>query len=545
MKITVKNYRGAAEASLTLSPAALICGPNGAGKSSIAQAVAAALTRNAAILPGLTKTAASALLRDGAARGSCEVTTAEGSVKANWPGASVSDKGDMPPSASAIACGLDSLADMKPKEVSALLGQLIGAEPTEADLREYCGDAVTDEVLAQVWQGITERGWDAAHKRARERGTLLKGQWEEITGERWGAKKGDQYTGGVLPGLTVEYAQQAVTDAEREVEQALANQAADGARREMLQQRVNPAAMPDIGALGAKAEAAEKAAAEAREHASSLPRPHHVTGPNAECPHCQGALVVAGGRVTAPDAQPDEAENQRLQAAINDAQAKATEAQNAATRARTELQQGQAAARDIAAARQELEALPDGTVTADEIEALREAVQHEKQKLHGVQARERAAKRHASILQNQKLIEALAPEGVRQAVLTRALGEFNSHAERICAAARWPVVELHPDMSTTYGGRHYALLSASEQFRARTAQQLALAAFDGSDAVIIDAADILDRTGRNGLIRALKVAKVLALVCMTIDSRDAVPDLAKAGIGASYWIEAAALELAA
>ena len=47
MEITVKNFRGCAEAHLTLEPVALVCGTNGAGKSSIAQAVAAALGREA------------------------------------------------------------------------------------------------------------------------------------------------------------------------------------------------------------------------------------------------------------------------------------------------------------------------------------------------------------------------------------------------------------------------------------------------------------------------------------------------------------------
>ena len=48
---------------------------------------------------------------------------------------------------------------------------------------------------------------------------------------------------------------------------------------------------------------------------------------------------------------------------------------------------------------------------------------------------------------------------------------------------------------------------------------------------------MLDKRGRNGLFKALEVADVRALVCMTFSKREQVPDLAKAGLGRSYWIE--------
>ena len=85
-------------------------------------------------------------------------------------------------------------------------------------------------------------------------------------------------------------------------------------------------------------------------------------------------------------------------------------------------------------------------------------------------------------------------------------------------------------------GRPYALLSSSEQFRSRAALQLAMARLDQSSMVVIDGADILDAPARSGLFALLDEAGLPALVCMTLNRREQVPDLEAAGLGQSYWI---------
>jgi len=88
----------------------------------------------------------------------------------------------------------------------------------------------------------------------------------------------------------------------------------------------------------------------------------------------------------------------------------------------------------------------------------------------------------------------------------------------------------------TLADRPYILLSESEKFRCRTALQVAMADLDGSAAVIVDAADILDRGGRNGLFAMLAQSGMRSLVCMTMNGPGDVPDLSKPGLGRSYWI---------
>jgi hypothetical protein len=71
----------------------------------------------------------------------------------------------------------------------------------------------------------------------------------------------------------------------------------------------------------------------------------------------------------------------------------------------------------------------------------------------------------------------------------------------------------------------------------RAIVQVAMAKLDGSDMVVLDAADVLDGTTRSGLFAMLEESGLPALVCMTLTRREQVPDLAASELGASYWIE--------
>ncbi len=84
----------------------------------------------------------------------------------------------------------------------------------------------------------------------------------------------------------------------------------------------------------------------------------------------------------------------------------------------------------------------------------------------------------------------------------------------------------------------YPLLSESEQFRVRVTLQVAIAKMDDSAAMVIDRADILDRQGRNGMMKLLLRTGIPTLVCMTIldPEKDPPPDLAAKGKGQTYWL---------
>lgn len=538
MKIEMKNYRGVASASLTMAPIALIAGVNGAGKSSIAQGIAASLTKNAAPIAGIAKNAAGQLLRDGAKRGSCTVGDDTGNVTANWPGASISEEGTAP-YASEIACGLISLVDMKPKDAAALLITAIEAAPTFNDLKAAL-PKVEAPMLQQVWQAIQTDGWDVAHKRSQERGAKLKGGWEHVTGEKYGSSKAEGWQHDLVKDqdLTAEGLTTELAELKRELETALQNQAVGAANIAHWEKQVHDAATAreSMATVKAAQDKLSVSISELQAKTQALPRPET---PEAlvECPHCKGHLVVVSrSEVRAPVEGVSPEENAKRQQAI-------AEAQQQELTLSSEWSQHETNRRSLMntisagdAAKKSLSEKSGGNVTPEQLNELRTNIAEAEADLAAVNAGAQAASYHRQIQQNQLVIDALAPDGIRNKVLAQKMGTFNATLARLSGTAGWAPVAITADLSVTLGGRPYILLSESEKYRARVTLQLALSDLDGSDVVIVDAADILDRTGRNGLFKMLHTSGMRALVCMTMNLLADVPDLAKAGFGASYWL---------
>lgn len=541
MEITVKNFRGVADASLQLAPLALVCGRNHSGKSSIAQAVSAALTGNAAVIDGITKSAAGKLLRDGAKRGSCTVSDDAGSVTANWPGASISTAGNAP-YASPMACGFVSVAEMKAKDAAAILISTIQALPTRQDFDDALAglDAAR---LDAAWKSIADKGWDATHKRAQEIGSELKGIWQHITGEAYGHGKAETWRPACLDDIDTSRLEADLAKSREAHDRAKASQAVGEAEKKQLEAAVREGAEAQIAiaelqrVLDNGNAAVERITAEL----NALPRPE-VLEQLAECPHCKGHLVVVSRtEVRAPTPSITPEENNARQAAIAEKQHAMSAARNTVTSAQANISQHRAAAAAGDRAADKLAALPVDGVASDVIHALALEIKEIERLISARDSIEEAAKKHQQIQKNQTLLDVLAPNGLRQQVLASRLGSFNAALGKICDAASWARVFVEPDMSITFGGRPYLLLSESEKFRARVTLQLALADLDASDVVVIDAADILDRAGRNGLFAALKLCELKAVVCMTMNRAEDVPPIGKAGIGRAYWLDDSSL----
>jgi hypothetical protein len=532
MKAELKNYRGIESAELQIDPIALIAGINGSGKSSIAQGIAAALTQNPAPIAGITKTAAGQLLRDGTKRGSCTVGDANGHVTANWPGASVSHNGIIPV-ASPVACGLISIADMKPKDASVAMMAIIKADPTREQY-DAVMTAIPSGMRDQIWQAIVDTGWDDAHKRAKERGTKIKGAWEALTGEKYGSQK-------AITWRHANHTDDRADDleaAQSDLEAAIANQATDQSRIDFLKQQVaaGETATGLLPELQASIAGFQDAYTAARNAASALPRPEQAEQ-TVECPHCSGHLVVISKTdVRAPAAGLSDKENDARTLAIQNAATALQAAQDVINTANADLRLAQDAIRTGNNAAAELKALPAGTSTDADIAVARQRVADIQGKIEAAQATGKAATYHKQIADNETVLAVLAPEGLRKTVLAEKMGALNKSLATVSAAAKWPVVALDDDLNATLGGRAYILLSESEKYRVRVVLQLVLAGMDGSEIAVIDAADILDKGGRNGLFAAIKHSKLKALVCMTINAVADVPNLAAAGIGRSYWL---------
>jgi energy-coupling factor transporter ATP-binding protein EcfA2 len=542
MRLLIDGYRGVERAEVEIGGISLITGPNASGKTSIAQAAAAALTGAAVPLDGLRKSDAGALVRSGAARGSVVLRGENGEAAVTWPEAKVVTEG-APPRASAIAAGLESIADMRREDRAKALMPYLDAEPIREDLAAAL-PFLKPEHLDKLMGSIETNGWDGAHGQAKDKGVNLKGRWEQATGERYGAKKGARWLPGDWDKELEATSEQTLQDAlaqEREfLEAAIATHAIDDEKRRELEARA--AAIPELAKKVTKLDLAQQEVKarwyEARnELREMLPAGRPATQP---CPHCGGDLVVDGGKITLPpDHLPTQEEIDRRNAAIDAKRQEVSLIEQEHARAVAAWQEAEQELRAATDAKVELEKAPEPEGEAGDMEECRERVRRAEARLKAFAAKREADRLHAAIEANQSTIDALAPGGLRAKKLADALRRFNSEAlAPLCKAADWRPVEIGKDLLPTYGGRPYPLISASEQYRVRVALQVALARLEGSDLVVIDAADILDRAGRNGLIKMLCAAGIPAIVCMTVGGKTPPPDFAAAGLGCTYRIDA-------
>lgn len=539
MRLKIGNFVGVGSADLDLSRIALVAGPNAAGKSSVALAAGAALTGEPIPLDGIPKGSAGVLVHGGTPAGYITLTSDGGERQLRYPGLQVLTSGT-PPAASRFAVGRERLADRKPKDVAATIGELLKAAPTRDEIVAAALKlGLSAAHAAKLATRVQELGWDAAHEAARETGQGLKAKWATVAGEQWGSAKGAAWLPkGWAPGLEAsskEALDAAVTEAREGLEAAIAVSAVSDAERERLQalasgrQEISAQLDQASSAAAALRARVEKAAADLR----AMPRPadqEHTT----PCPHCSEAVVIRGGALSKPAVMDPEAN--RAKASARASATAALAAMEAELRA---LDQRAAQARaDLFRATEAetaLERLPAaGGGPAKDVNRARQEVDRASELRWAFTAKSAADGHHAAILLNLQVQAMLSPDGLRLTKLSGALAGFNAALARWSQAASWSTVELGQDMVPTYGGRS-VLLSASERWRRDVILQIAIADLDGSAALVIDAADVLNRPERNGLMRLLVAWGRPALVCMTMAARDAVPY--RPGIAASYWLE--------
>jgi hypothetical protein len=548
MNVTIQNFRGIETAEIDVSGLALVAGSNASGKTSIAQAVAAALTGNATPLTGLRKSDAGILVRSGAAQGSIVLRGHDGQAVVTWPEAKVATEGT-PPQASSVAAGLESIAAMRPEDRAKALMPYLRAEPTVEDLAAALPD-LKAEHLDKLWESIGINGWDGAHGQARDKGVNLKGRWEHATGERYGSKKAATWLpegwGDELEATSEQTLQDGLAQEREFLEAAIATHAiSDDKRREMEEQA---AGIPGI-AVRVKDLDMEQQRIRSRVHAAKedlRQMPYAGPPPIHPCPHCGEGLVIDGGKITRPP------ENLPTQAEIDARQGEIAEKQKEVAALENEHAQAvsawKAVERELTAATRAKAELAKSSKPVGEykdVEECREKVSRAEARLGAFLAKREADRIHAAVETNQGVIDVLAPGGLRARKLAEASRWFSAdRLAPLCGKAGWRDVALDDDLRPIYGDRPYPLLSASEQYRVRVVLQLAMARIDGSDMVVMDAADILDRQGRNGLMKMLIAAGIPALIGMTIVDPDKTPppDLAAAGRGKTYWVERGVVE---
>lgn len=541
LQIKVKNFRGVDDAAIKLAPVALVCGENHAGKTSIAQAVRALLTGEVVPIAGVKKSEAGMLVKSGAGGAEISASSDAGLLSINYPNGKLRSEGS-PPTSSPIAAGMLSVVDMDVRQASSTLIEYLKATPSREDVVKAAAAIGLDEKGAEkLWQNIVDLGWDGAHDRAKETGVKFKGQWEHQTGTRYGPAKAESWLplnwASDLDGAGEEDLSAQLTQAREFLEAAIADAAVSQADVDRLQAAADglPGAEEELSIATANMRAATVAVGKIAAEQATLAKPsaEEKTTP---CPHCQCAVVIRGNALVIP-APVDADENERRRAAIADATARRQAADAAESAAGSALRTAERAVADAKKAAADLAALPAASGSDADTNTAREAVRDAEARLMAWRTKTQADKLHASVVINQKVVAELSPEGLRLRKLRSAIAEFNVTLTELCQSAGWGVVEIDDSLQASYSRRPWPLLSESERYRVRITLQVAMARMDGSSALVIDAADILDKRGRNSLMRLVKFSGLPALITMTwLGAPEEVPDLSKNGSGISYWL---------
>lgn len=536
MEITIQNFRGCRHAELVVDKISLVAGPNWHGKTSIAEAIACAATGNVSPHDELKKKDIGLLLYDGTKKATVGISNGENEIMLTYPDGKRIEKGTGL-SASEMAVGMKSLIDMKPKERSKFLAETFAVSGITFDT---FSDAIKDAEFSIGerkihFETLQTQGYEYKHKKAIEHGSNLKGQWEQITGQKWGSKKGAEW-----------FPDPENWDMDDATEQELLNlldthnkahKAAVGyeavSEAEIVRLRELAA---DEKNLKDKLKFHEQKCSDLDTEVYDLQAMYNGLKNIKEplrCPHCEEAILIIDGKLQ-PFAESDTQIPTKKELADTDNQLQ--KAVDIYEKAKGEKAMIAAKYRESVEAGKELANIEGRDAAPDvDVEGATERKERAEKRLKMFRDKRSADEIHSQIIRNQVLIDALALDGLRQEMLTEMLSPLNAGLEKLRLLAGWEQLFVDSDMSIRYGGRPYFLCSESERFRVRVLLQLFFAVHNEDPLVIIDRADILDTAGRRGLVKLLLNTKIPALILMTMNEPKDVPNLSKFG-GRSYWL---------
>ena len=426
---------------------------------------------------------------------------------------------------------------------------------------------VEQEALDLLWMRVEASGWDAVHSNAREHSTKMKGRWEQVTRDNWGHRKASMWLHPMLVAGRRYNLEEATTEATRLDQRATAmslKRVAAISNKGELEQAA--AGIPDLEAEIARLLAqsdgfdresdaliAERAALPDATDASQFP----------ECPHCRRAIQVLRGGPDAPltlAKAPPALSGQ----ALEDLRAKRSVVSEKIERLGVDIQRNAVALADarekLTAAQKaqaDLERLRSfSDVSQGEIDAAIEEAREANRKRDAIQATVEATAIYAEWAVSERMVEALAPDGVRATVMRQRLGAFNKRlgdlvdavnaaykaSEPEAAGAAFREVAIQDDFSITYDGRPYALLSESERWRVDLTLSVAFGQMEGARLILVDRLDVLHAPARRGVIFMLKGLGIPALIGMTAKQVDDAPDLKRFGFGTRHWIQNGIIE---
>ena len=487
------------------------------------------------------------------------------------------------------AVGLvDFVGRQSDKARSAMLQPILLPPPEEVldSLKALLKGKMPEQDLLGVLKSVEDRGWDKTEAVYAERARIAKRSWGDVTGRnRYGVAVAADW----LPdGWLADYDGKTVLEAESDVaaaRDALAllhkAQAVAEVKEEIISEQEQHGAKKAKAALPAlrvKVSEAEEMRQEKRAFvAEARMRESEQTGriqatavglrqvnlraapQTSPCPSCDTPLMISNGLIVACDLatfEKDEEDRKVKREALEERSRAETSTledlvettavcEKAERLADIELQSLQ---RGLDALIQQAKVSGEVIDVAEQLrrdeekhlreEANSRALAEAEQELHDkesvikvVSDAKEAGDLHDTITRYSIIAGAIGPRGVRNKMLEDGLGNLNAGLAHLSKVSDWPMVTVDAKGVVMIAGTHMNLpsvmCSESEKWRAQAMIQLTVGAMSDSRVVMIDRADMLDKDGRGGLVKAVGVAaagkSMSVLLCSTGELDEAAP----------------------
>lgn len=546
MKLMVRNFMGTVKADLDLSGIVLIAGKNYQGKTSVSMAYAALLTGQTLPYEDMLKSDAKEIVNEDATSDAiCYFEQDGAKLRIDYP-ANVRKVEGEPIKASPYAAGLTSLLDCKDSKARAeKLAEILKIEVTKDDIKPHLVKMeMPVSEMTTILLDVDALTGEGACTAIKERGAKLKGRWESTTSSNFGSRVAKRWEPPMwtpdMAEMPEEFLLKQIEEARKDYENLLKIDAITEMEYANLQELVkSKAEKTDIVEAAKKAYADAEAACAAANKARDAYKVSTNVSTSQPCPHCKRPLAIGeGDRIigsTAPGVSPDEYAAQLAKS--TELANKAKEASSAREAARSDMDIKSKDLTEVLKAEQRLAAGKEVIAQAPDIEGAKHKLALAESRHKQWKQKMEADDLNAQITRAAAVYKLLSPEGIRATKLTEAIVAVNERLAHYAKIAGWKRPTITPDLLLKYGTKLLWKLSKSERFRFAVLLQIVIAELDGSKTVIVDGADLLDKDGRNGLVKVLHAAGLPALVTMTLSSgKEAIPDFAVNNIGRTYLI---------
>jgi hypothetical protein len=509
--VNAKNFLGLHSMSIDIPGGlTIVAGPNGAGKSSLLESIRFGL-RGERIRGVKNKSDFANLTTQGAKDGAVTVTLDGVNYKRSLKTGDVSINVPLPDVAEYV---LDAqrFAQLPDDARRKFLFDLMEVETSHTAVAAMLKKADVRQDVIDTVLPLLRGGFAGAEQFADKRATEARGAWKGVTGETYGDKKADGW----------EPKAESATVTGAETNEELEAQAARVAELEQYLQR----ATKELGAAEARAAASNNPElATARTQidpwkatlARGLARQIELNaeieqlekkakesgGVYQPCPCCGESLLIEGGILKKAEAP----NGDQAQASANllDARDELAKLQEPIERTRRNIAKAERIVADADAT-----AGDPGQLAADVKKAEADLgrarlargtldIRKKEREQFDSKAKE-AAKHHADVQAWKLAADQLSPSGIPSTLLAQALKPINVQLGAASDITEWPRVEIHADMSITYGRIPYTQCSKSERWRCDAAIADALARISGIKILLLDEFDILDLPGRAAAI---------------------------------------------